>query len=62
MKMYRVCWKSRLTGFEGKGEWTEKKIAEAWFKELTGKSAPSEFRNFDHWVEKKGGQEHEIST
>jgi hypothetical protein len=44
--MYRICWRSRLTGYEGRGEPLARSVAESWIAALN-ESHP----NIDHWLE-----------
>jgi hypothetical protein len=49
MKKYRICWKSKITGEKGYGEWLpDKKTIEATLKH-TKKTTPTH----DHWIEEK---------
>ena len=42
--LYRVCWRSSLTGATGHGEPLPKEIADAWVKEMNAKLPDIEHR------------------
>lgn len=45
---YRVCWRNKLTGATGHGQWVVKELAEVWLKE---ENTHDSNHNFEYWLE-----------